>query len=72
MHGNNAFNRKVLIKDLSVCMSLHLLLILGLLRSHSTVLSTNRPPVAIHLMRLINYLVTATTGYCISTNKVTF
>ena len=36
------------------------------------VLSTNRPPVAVHLMRLINYLVTATTGYCISANKVTF
>ena len=39
---------------------------------HITVLSTNKPPVAVHLMRLINYLVTATTGYCISTNKVTF
>ena len=27
MHGTNAFNRKVLVKDLSVCMSLRLLLV---------------------------------------------
>ena len=44
----------------------------GMAIMFSTVLSTNKPPVAVHLMRLINYLVTATTGYCISANKVTF